>query len=86
MKQFPINIKVKFAGEIFHLENHESRAASEKSGVVIYLKMRPANNFQPIAEIPNGTLEKYKHCRPEIVSCDWVTMNPAPPLPAGGCK
>lgn len=71
-KQIPVNIKVKFAGEIFHLENHESRPKSEKSGVVIWLKMRPANEVQPMAEIPDGTLDKYKHCRPQIVSCDWI--------------
>ena len=73
MRQIPANIKVKFAGEIFHLKDHTSRPVSEKSGVEIWLQMRPANVVKPMANIPEGTLEKYKHARPEILSCEWVT-------------
>jgi hypothetical protein len=70
MKQVPVNIKVKFGSAIVKLENHESHATT-KEGVEIWLKMRPANEVQPMATIPDGTLEKYKHCRPKIISCDW---------------
>jgi hypothetical protein len=71
MKQVPVNIKVKFGNEMFYLEQHTDRAKSEKSGVVIWGRMHgPA--FKPMAEIPDGTLEKYMHCRPEIIACDWV--------------
>jgi len=71
MKLVPVNIKVKFGKAIVKLENHESRAKTAE-GVEIYLKMRPANEVQPIAVIPDGTLDKYKHCRPVIIACDWV--------------
>jgi hypothetical protein len=71
MKQVPVNIKVQFGKSVVKLETHESRAKTTE-GVEIYLKMRPANEVQPIAVIPDGTLEQYKNCRPQIVSCEWV--------------
>ena len=71
MKQVPINIKVKFGNQTAFLENHTSRAKTAE-GVEIYLKMRPANEVQAMADIPDGTLDKYMHCRPQIVSCEWV--------------
>ena len=75
MKQIPINIKVQFNGEIFHLKNHESRQLSGKTGVEVYLEMRPGNEVKPVAVTPEyATVEQYKHCRPKILSCDWVTV------------
>lgn len=69
-KQTPVNIRVKFGNEYAFLKNAESIFVTQ-DGVKIWIKSRPGNNYQPMAEIPDGTLEKYKHCRPEIISCAW---------------
>jgi hypothetical protein len=71
MNQVPVNIKVRFGSSVVKLSDHNSRATT-KDGVEIYIKMRAASGAQPMATIPDGTLSKYMHCRPEIISCDWV--------------
>lgn len=71
MKQVPVNIKIKFGKAVVKLPKHTDYAITNE-GVKLYLKMKPANEVQAMAEIPDGTLEQYKHCRPIIVSCDWV--------------
>jgi hypothetical protein len=73
MNQVPVNIKVKFGSSVVKLKDHTSRATT-KDGVEIYITMRAASRAQPMAVIPDGTLNKYMHCRPEIISCDWVSQ------------
>lgn len=75
MKQVPVNINVKFDKEWFHLATYKDQVTSPISGIKIYLKMRPGNEVQPMAIIPDETLNKYMHCRPKIVSCDWVSLD-----------
>jgi hypothetical protein len=64
------NIKVKFNGYTVTLTDETDRRKTPQ-GVEIYIQQQPANNIRPMAVIPDGTLEIYKHCRPEIVSVQW---------------
>lgn len=72
-RYLPRNIKVKFASSVVTLENENSRVTTHE-GVEIWLQGKPANNFRAMATIPDGTLERYKHCRPEILAVDWVPV------------
>ncbi len=65
------NIKIKFGNQICVLENENSREIFP-SGVEIYGKVRSDGRFQPFAQIPDGTLNEYMHCRPVILKNDWV--------------
>jgi len=67
--QYPFNIKIRFAGEVVTLSDKDDRQTTP-SGVTLHGRMR-GPEFQPLAEIPDGTLEKYKHERPKILSADW---------------
>ena len=64
------NIKVKFNGHKVTLPDENDRRKTSE-GVEIWIQLQPGNNIRPMADIPEGTLEKYKHCRPEIISNDW---------------
>jgi len=66
-----VNIKVKFDNEICILDD-ENSSINLTSGVRIYGKVRPDGRFQPFAEIPDGTLDKYMHCRPVVLKNDWI--------------
>lgn len=70
MKQFPVNIKMKFGKAIVILATHTDRATTTE-GVVLYVKMTPSTT-RAWADIPEGTLKKYMHLKPVIVSCDWI--------------
>lgn len=65
------NIKVKFNGHTVTLADESDRQKTSE-GVEIWIQQKPANNIRPMADIPEGTLETFKHCRPSIVSVDWV--------------
>ena len=64
------NIKVKFNHHTVTLTDENDRRKTPE-GVEIYIQQKPGNDIRPMAVIPEGTLEKYKHCRPEIVSVQW---------------
>ena len=66
----PKNAIVKFHGHIVILVDASDRQKTEE-GVELWLQLRPAGEIRPMASIPDGTLETYKHCRPEIVSVEW---------------
>jgi hypothetical protein len=71
MQKFvPTNIKIKFDKAIVILPTHDSRITT-REGVELWLKPKPGSEYQPMASIPDGTLDQYKHCRPQILSCDW---------------
>jgi hypothetical protein len=64
------NIKIKFAGQVVTLKDENDRQKT-RAGVELWIEQKPAGEFRPMATIPDGTLEKYKHDRPEIISQDW---------------
>ncbi len=64
------NIKVKFHSHIVTLTDENDRRKTPE-GVEIWIQQKPGNEIRPMATIPDGTLETYKHCRPQIVSIDW---------------
>ena len=63
-------IKIKFAGKVITLIDENDRKKI-LDGVELWIQQQPANNIRPMATIPDGTLEKYKHCRPEILDMKW---------------
>lgn len=73
MKTYPkaINIRVKFAGQVVTLADETDRKKT-KAGAELYVDRTPNGYLRPWATIPPGTLEIYKHDRPEIVSVQWV--------------
>lgn len=70
------NIKVKFNGHTVTLPDENDRRKTPE-GVEIWMQQQPANNIRPMASCPDGSLDKFKHCRPEIVSIDWEAANKA---------
>jgi hypothetical protein len=64
------NIKIKFAGQVVTLKDESDRKKTS-AGVEIWIQQQSAGNIRPMASIPDGTLEKYKHCRPEMISIQW---------------
>ena len=72
MKKYPeaINVKVLFNGCLMTLANSNDRQKTTE-GVEIWLQKQPGGAVRPMASIPDGTLDKYKHCRPEIIEQDW---------------
>ena len=72
MKKYPeaVNVKVKFNGCLVTLANSNDRRKTIE-GVEIWLQRKPDGAVRPMATIPEGTLDKYKHCRPEIIKNDW---------------
>lgn len=69
-----VNIVIEFAGEKFFLADETCSALSMETGVKVYLQLRASNSIQPIAEVPEGTLEKYKHYRPLLKECSFVEV------------
>lgn len=65
------NLRVKFNGYTVTLADESDRRKTPE-GVEIWIQQKPGNEIRPMASIPDGTLEKYKHCRPEIVSVQWA--------------
>ena len=65
------NIKVRFGREVVLLDTADDRKRTA-AGVVIWIKRKPGGEIQPMAQIPDGTLEQYKHFRPIIESLTWV--------------
>lgn len=72
MKQYPQakNIKIRFAGQVVTLANEADRKKT-KAGVELYVEKQPNGYLRPWAAIPDGTLNKYMHEQPEIVSVQW---------------
>ena len=70
--QKAINIKIRFAGQVVTLADEYDRKTTN-AGVQIWIKQKPSNEIQPQATIPDGTLNQYKHDRPEIVDVQWVS-------------
>lgn len=66
-----INIKVEFGRGVVTLADEDDRKTTSE-GVEIYIEKLPANEMRPIAVIPDGTLEKFKHCRPQVLKITWV--------------
>lgn len=64
------NIKVTFHGHVVTLADGTDRKKTPE-GVEIWIQYKPAGEIRPMADIPAGTLGKYKHCRPEIISIEW---------------
>lgn len=64
------NIIVRFHGYTVILPDETDRRKTPE-GVEIYMQFQPANNIRPMAAIPDGTLEKFKHCRPEVIDMEW---------------
>jgi len=64
------NIVVKFGRAVVVLSTQESRITT-REGVELWIKQCPASEIKPMATIPVGTLEIYKHTRPVILRCDW---------------
>ena len=64
------NIKVEFHGYTVKLTDENDRRTTPE-GVEIWIQLQPANNIRPMAACPDGSLEKFKHSRPKIVSLDW---------------
>jgi hypothetical protein len=54
-----INIRVKFNGYTVTLPDETTGKTPE--WVEIWIQ-QPANNIRPMADVPTGTLDKYKHC------------------------
>lgn len=65
------NIKIKFHGHTITLPTEADRRKTPE-GVEIWIQQKPGNEIRLMVDIPDGTLEKYKHCRPQIVSFNWV--------------
>lgn len=65
-----INLIVEFNGHLVVLENEDDRQKTNE-GVEIWIQKQPANSLRPMASIPAGTLEKYKHRRPHIIDMEW---------------
>jgi hypothetical protein len=68
--QEPISIRVRFHGHVVTLADMNDRQTTPE-GVQIWIQSQPAGCFRPMADIPEGTLEIYKHCRPQIIQNDW---------------
>jgi hypothetical protein len=71
MKQKPVKIKVQFGKLNFLLADEND--TQKRDGVAIHMKKRPGGEYQPIATLDDGLFDKYKHCRPQVTSVDWVT-------------
>ena len=72
-KLCPINIKMKFGSAVVTLPTYENRVETEKyDGVVLFVVKKPDGSWRAMAQIPDGTLETYKHFRLEILKCDWA--------------
>lgn len=65
------NIKVRFGRDVVLLKDVRCTVKT-RAGVVIWMKSKPGGEFQAMADIPDGTLEQYKHMRPVVESVDWV--------------
>lgn len=63
-------MKVVFDGHRVTL-NGESDRKMIAGGVEIWIQRKPAGCVRPMATIPDGTLEQYKHCRPEWTEIEW---------------
>lgn len=63
-------ISVRFNGHTVTLADENDRRKTP-DGVEIWIQQKPANNLRPMATIPDGTLDQFKHCRPEIISLRW---------------
>lgn len=63
-------IKVKFHGHVVTLADEDDRKTTPE-GVEIWIQKKPAGAIRPMASVPEGTLETYKHCRPETISIEW---------------
>jgi hypothetical protein len=69
--QKAINIKISFHGHTVTLADEYDRQTTPE-GVTLWVKQGGANSIKPMASPPKGTLEIYKHSRPDIVSVEWV--------------
>lgn len=72
MKEYmkPKNAKIKFHGHTVTLADANDRKKTPE-GVEIWIEQKPAGEIRPMASIPEGTLDTFKHCRPEIISIEW---------------
>jgi len=66
----PVNIKVRFHGHTVALADMSDRQTTAE-GVQIWIQSQPAGCFRPMADIPEGTLDQFKHCRPKIIQNEW---------------
>ena len=64
------NIKIRFHGHSVTLTDEADRRTTPE-GVELWVQQLPHNGLKPMAAIPEGTLSRYMHMRPEFVSCDW---------------
>lgn len=71
--QVPYNIKIRFAGAVVTIRNHDEtiELTGKCPGVKLWMQHRAGNEWRPMATVPDGTLDRYMHERPEILSCDW---------------